>query len=123
MKQMNLRSYRYSIAWPRIQPSGSGSTNQKGIDYYKRLTDRVLGAGMRPLVTLFHWDLPQPLEDHGGWPNRDTAARFVDYVEIVVKALGDESTPGQFLTNPGFSPMLATPKAVTRRERPTSIFS
>jgi beta-glucosidase len=89
MKQMNLRSYRYSIAWPRIQPSGSGASNQIGIDFYKRLTDAVLGAGMRPLVTLFHWDLPQPLEDRGGWPNRDTAARFVDYVEIVIKALGD----------------------------------
>jgi beta-glucosidase len=89
MKQMNLRSYRYSIAWPRIQPSGSGALNQKGIDYYKRLTDAVISAGMRPLVTLFHWDLPQPLEDHGGWPNRDTAARFADYVEIVLKALGD----------------------------------
>ncbi|MEI9979026.1 MAG: GH1 family beta-glucosidase [Edaphobacter sp.] len=89
MKQMNLRSYRYSIAWPRIQPSGSGPSNQKGIDYYKRLTDAILGAGMRPLVTLFHWDLPQPLEDQGGWPNRDTAARFADYVEIVVKSLGD----------------------------------
>jgi beta-glucosidase len=61
MKQMNLRSYRYSIAWPRIQPSGSGASNQKGIDYYKRLTDAVLGAGMRPLVTLFHWDLPSPM--------------------------------------------------------------
>jgi beta-glucosidase len=89
MKQMNLRSYRYSIAWPRIQPSGSGASNQKGIDFYKRLTDAVLGAGMRPLVTLFHWDLPQTLEDQGGWPNRDTAARFADYVEIVIKALGD----------------------------------
>jgi beta-glucosidase len=89
MKQMNLRSYRYSIAWPRIQPSGSGASNQKGIDYYKRLTDAALGAGMRPLVTLFHWDLPQTLEDQGGWPNRDTAARFADYVEIVIKALGD----------------------------------
>jgi beta-glucosidase len=89
MKQMNLRSYRYSIAWPRIQPSGSGASNQKGIDYYKRLTDAVLAADMRPLVTLFHWDLPQTLEDRGGWPNRDTAARFADYVEIVIKALGD----------------------------------
>src|SRR5216683_2153511 len=89
MKQMNLRSYRYSIAWPRIQPSGSGASNQKGIDFYKRLTDAVLGAGMRPLVTLFHWDLPQTLEDQGGWPNRDTAARFADYVEIVIKTLGD----------------------------------
>jgi beta-glucosidase len=88
-KQMNLRSYRYSIAWPRIQPSGEGTVNQQGIDYYKRLTDSVLGAGMRPLVTLYHWHLPQALEDKGGWPNRDTAARFADYTEIVLKALGD----------------------------------
>jgi beta-glucosidase/6-phospho-beta-glucosidase/beta-galactosidase len=72
------------IAWPRIQPSGSGASHQKGIDFYKRLTDAVLGAGMRPLVTFFHWDLPQILEDRGGWPNRDTAARLVDYVEIVI---------------------------------------
>ena len=89
MKQMNMRSYRYSIAWSRIQPTGEGAVNQKGIDYYKRLTDAVLAAGMRPLVTLYHWDLPQPLEDKGGWPNRDTAARFADYTEIAVKALGD----------------------------------
>ena len=89
MKQMNLRSYRYSIAWPRIQPSGEGTVNQQGIDYYTRLTDSVLAAGMRPLVTLYHWDLPQALEDKGGWPNRDTAARFADYTEIVLKALGD----------------------------------
>ena len=89
MKQMNMRSYRYSLAWSRIQPTGEGAINQKGIDYYKRLTDAVLAAGMRPLVTLYHWDLPQPLEDKGGWPNRDTAARFADYAEIAVQALGD----------------------------------
>jgi beta-glucosidase/6-phospho-beta-glucosidase/beta-galactosidase len=80
MKQMNLRSYRYSIAWPRIQPAGEGTVNQQGIDYYKRLTDSVLAAGLRPLVTLYHWDLPQALEDKGGWPNRETAARFVQRV-------------------------------------------
>jgi beta-glucosidase len=89
MKQMNMRSYRYSIAWSRIQPTGEGAINQEGIDYYKRLTDTVLKAGLRPLVTLYHWDLPQPLEDKGGWPNRDTAARFADYAGIAVKALGD----------------------------------
>jgi hypothetical protein len=89
MKQMNLRSYRYSLAWPRIQLTGEGAGNQKGIDYYKRLTDAVLAAGMRPLVILYHWDLPQALEDKGGWPNRDTAGRFADYTEIVPKALGD----------------------------------
>jgi beta-glucosidase len=89
MKQMNLKSYRYSIAWPRIQPSGQGAPNAKGLDYYKRLTDAVLAAGMRPLCTLYHWDLPQSLEDKGGWPNRDTASRFAEYVDIVVRALGD----------------------------------
>jgi beta-glucosidase len=89
LKQLNLKSYRYSIAWPRIQPSGRGPANSRGLDYYKRLTDAVLEAGIRPLPTLYHWDLPQALEDAGGWPNRDTAARFADYVGIVAQALGD----------------------------------
>jgi beta-glucosidase len=89
MKQMNLKSYRYSIAWPRIQPSSQGAPNAKGLDYYKRLTDTVLVAGMRPLCTLYHWDLPQWAENKGGWPNRDTAGRFAEYVDIVVRALGD----------------------------------
>jgi beta-glucosidase len=89
LKQLNLKSYRYSIAWPRIQPAGRGAANSRGLDYYKRLTDAVLEAGIRPLPTLYHWDLPQALEDAGGWPNRDTAARFADYVGIVAHALGD----------------------------------
>jgi beta-glucosidase len=89
LKELNLKSYRYSLAWPRIQPDGSGVANQKGLDYYKRLTDAVLAAGMRPMVTLYHWDLPQKLEDRGGWPNRDTALRFADYAAIVADALGD----------------------------------
>lgn len=89
LKQLNLKSYRFSIAWPRIQPTGSGAANSKGLDYYKRLTDAILEAGLRPLPTLYHWDLPQPLEDAGGWPARDTAERFADYVRIVAQALGD----------------------------------
>ncbi len=89
LKQLNLKSYRFSIAWPRIQPSGRGAANSRGLDYYKRLTDAVLEAGIRPLPTLYHWDLPQALEDAGGWPNRDTAARFADYVGVVGHALGD----------------------------------
>ena len=89
MRAMNLNSYRFSIAWPRIQPSGSGPANAKGVDYYSRLVDGLLEAHIRPLVTLYHWDLPQVLEDAGGWPNRDTAARFGDYVELVARALGD----------------------------------
>ncbi len=89
MRAMNLNSYRFSIAWPRIQTNGAGAANPKGIDYYSRLVDALLDARIRPLVTLFHWDLPQALEDAGGWPNRDTASRFADYVELVARTLGD----------------------------------
>lgn len=88
-KQMNLGSYRFSISWPRIQPSGSGKPNEKGLDYYKRLTDTLLEAKIRPLCTLYHWDLPQALQDAGGWPSRELVGRFTDYTDIVVRALGD----------------------------------
>jgi beta-glucosidase len=86
---MNLTSYRFSISWARIQPTGAGAANPKGLDYYSRVVDALLGAHIRPLVTLYHWDLPQALEDAGGWPNRDLASRFADYVQIVAGALGD----------------------------------
>jgi beta-glucosidase len=89
LRELRLKSYRYSVAWPRIQPLGSGAPNAKGLDYYKRLTDSVLEAGIRPMITLYHWDLPQALEDFGGWSNRDTAQRFADYVAIVADALAD----------------------------------
>ncbi|MFL6577645.1 MAG: glycoside hydrolase family 1 protein, partial [Povalibacter sp.] len=95
LKQMNLKTYRYSIAWPRIQPDGRGKANEKGLDYYKRLTDAILEAGIRPIPTLYHWDLPQTLEDAGGWPNRETADRFADYTQIVANALSDRI--GQWL--------------------------
>src|SRR6187549_480207 len=78
-KRLGMQSYRYSIAWTRVQPDGKGAINQKGLDYYRRVTDALLEAGIRPFPTLYHWDLPQPLEDAGGWPNRDTAARLADY--------------------------------------------
>jgi beta-glucosidase len=89
MRAMNLNSYRFSIAWPRIQPSGSGAVNAKGVDYYSRLVDALLEARIRPLVTLYHWDLPQALDDAGGWTNHDTAGRFADYVQLVAQKLGD----------------------------------
>jgi beta-glucosidase len=89
LRAMNLNSYRFSISWPRIQPAGSGPANSTGIDYYSRLVDALLDARIRPFVTLYHWDLPQALEDAGGWPNRDTASRFADYVELMARALGD----------------------------------
>ncbi len=89
LQAMSLNSSRFSISWPRIQPSGQGPANPKGIDYYSRIIDALLEAKIRPFVTLYHWDLPQALEDAGGWPNRDTAARFADYVGLLTRALGD----------------------------------
>jgi len=89
LEKLNLKSYRFSISWPRIQADGTGKPNPKGLDYYKRLTDELLKAKIRPLCTLYHWDLPQKLEDAGGWPNRELAGRFTEYAEIVTRALGD----------------------------------
>jgi beta-glucosidase len=86
---LGVNSYRFSIAWPRIQPDGRGAPNQAGLDHYRRLVDRLLDRGITPLVTLYHWDLPQPLQDKGGWATRDTAALFADYAAIVAGALGD----------------------------------
>ncbi len=100
MRAMNLNSYRFSISWPRIQPAGSGPANFKGIDYYSRLVDALLEARTRPFVTLYHWDLPQALEDAGGWPNRDTASRFADYVEIAARALGDRVSDWMLFNEP-----------------------
>jgi beta-glucosidase len=91
IKSLGLKSYRFSIAWPRIQADGVGAANQKGLDYYKNLIDGLLEAGIRPLPTMYHWDLPQSLQDKGGWPARDTAERFADYATILVKALGDRT--------------------------------
>jgi beta-glucosidase len=90
LKRLNQKSYRFSISWARIQPSGRGPVNQKGIDHYKRVMDVLLQAGIRPFCTLYHWDLPQALEDLGGWPNRDLAGYFADYAGILAKHLGDQ---------------------------------
>ena len=100
MRAMNLNSYRFSISWPRIQASGSGPANPKGVDYYSRLVDALLEARIRPFVTLYHWDLPQALEDVGGWPNRDTASRFADYVEVMARALGDRVSDWMLFNEP-----------------------
>jgi beta-glucosidase len=89
MRDLGMNSYRFSISWPRIQPTGSGKANEKGLDFYKRLVDTLLEAKIRPFVTLYHWDLPQALENAGGWPKRDTAQRFADYADIFARGLGD----------------------------------
>jgi beta-glucosidase len=99
-RAINLNSYRFSLSWPRIQPSGSGPANAKGIDYYSRLVDALLEARIRPFVTIYHWDLPQVLDDSGGWPNRDTAARFADYVQLAARALGDRVTDWTLFNEP-----------------------
>jgi len=89
MKEMGLKGYRFSISWPRIFPQGKGTVNQKGLDFYSRLVDELLAAGITPFPTLYHWDLPQALQDEGGWANRDTAQHFADYCGTVVDHLGD----------------------------------
>ena len=106
MKEMNLTSYRFSIGWPRIQATGRGPANPKGLDYYRRLTDALLDAGIRPFPTLYHWDLPQTLEDAGGWPNRDTAGRFTDFSELMIDALGDRISHWMIFNEPSIFTML-----------------
>jgi beta-glucosidase len=89
MKELGLRAYRFSIAWPRVFPDGAGAINPKGMDFYERLVDALLARGIRPFATLYHWDLPQTLQERGGWANRATVDAFVRYTEAVTKRLGD----------------------------------
>src|SRR5262245_34429771 len=89
MQALGVNAYRFSIAWPRIIPDGSGAVNPAGLAYYERLVDALLQANITPLVTLYHWDLPQTLQDRGGWGNRATIDAFVRYADIVVSKLGD----------------------------------
>lgn len=87
--QLGVGAYRFSIAWARIQPNGRGAPNAKGLDFYSRLIDALLAKGIEPTPTLYHWDLPQALQDEGGWQQRDTAERFADYAHIVATHVGD----------------------------------
>jgi beta-glucosidase len=89
MAELGLNAFRFSVAWPRVLPQGRGARNEAGLDFYDRLVDRLLEVGIEPFVTLYHWDLPQALEDGGGWPARQTVAAFVEYVTVVVRRLGD----------------------------------
>jgi beta-glucosidase len=89
MKELGLQVYRFSVAWPRIIPNGRGAVNQAGLDFYSRLVDELLKHDITPFVTLYHWDLPQVLEDQGGWPVRATAEAFVEYADVVSRSLGD----------------------------------
>ena len=106
MAALGLGAYRFSVAWPRIQPDGRGPVNPAGLAFYDRLVDALLERGIDPAVTLYHWDLPQALEDAGGWPVRDTAQRFADYAEIVHGALGDRVDLWSTLNEPWCSAYL-----------------
>ena len=92
LKRLNQKSYRFSTSWARIQPEGTGGVNQNGLDYYSRLVDALLEAGIRPFCTIYHWDLPQALEDRGGWPNRDLAGYYAEFAGVLAKHLGDRIT-------------------------------
>jgi beta-glucosidase len=89
MRALGLRAFRFSLAWTRIQPQGAGPANQAGLDFYRRLVDTLLAAGIEPVATLFHWDTPLALERSGGWQRREMADRFADYTALVAQALGD----------------------------------
>ena len=92
MKSLNLNAYRFSIAWPRIIPDGDGEVNEAGLDWYSDLVDGLLAAGIEPYPTLYHWDLPQALQDKGGWRSRDTVDAFERYADAVISRLGDRVT-------------------------------
>lgn len=100
MEWMGLSAYRFSVAWPRIAPEGSGPVNQAGLDFYDKLVDGLLAAGIEPFVTLFHWDLPQCVEEAGGWRVRSTAAAFADYAAAVEARLGDRVKHWMTLNEP-----------------------
>ncbi len=106
MEQGGFGAYRFSLAWPRIQPSGKGLINPAGIDYYKRLTDELHAHGIKAAATLYHWDLPQSLEDAGGWPLRDTADRFAEYASLCFRELGDRVDMWITLNEPWCSAVL-----------------
>ena len=107
MRELGLAAYRFSVAWPRVQPLGSGRVEQRGLDFYRRLVDELLDSGIAPWLTLYHWDLPQALQEEGGWTSRDTAERFAEYAGIVYDALGDRVPHWSTLNEPWCSSLLS----------------
>jgi beta-glucosidase len=107
MRRLGVDAYRFSIAWPRVIPGGTGQVNQPGIDFYSRLVDSLLESGIRPFATLYHWDLPQALDDRGGWLARDCADWFAEYTGVIVGALGDRVHHWTTLNEPWCSSILS----------------
>jgi len=106
MADLGLPAYRFSVAWSRVLPEGAGRVEQRGLDFYRRLVDELLSRDVEPWLTLYHWDLPQALQDRGGWAERDTAARFADYAGVVFDALGDRVRHWSTLNEPMCSALL-----------------
>ncbi len=103
---LGVDAYRFSISWPRVMPTGSGALSESGLEFYDRLIDGLLARGIRPVATLFHWDLPSPLEEAGGWPNRDTAYRFADYAAAMGERYADRVDRWATLNEPWCSAFL-----------------
>ncbi|MGJ6969835.1 GH1 family beta-glucosidase [Streptosporangium sp. G11] len=124
MADLGVDTYRFSVSWPRVQPGGRGPVNGPGLDFYDRLVDELLAADIDPWVTLYHWDLPQELEDAGGWPVRDTAYRFADYATLVFERLQDRVRSWTTLNEPwcvamyGYADGMHAPG---RRDRPAAM--
>jgi beta-glucosidase len=106
MKELGLHAYRFSISWPRLLPEGRGRVNAAGLDFYSRLVDGLLEAEIEPFITLYHWDLPQALQDQGGWPARATAEAFVEYADLAARKLGDRVKHWITLNEPYVSAMV-----------------
>ncbi|MGC5016135.1 GH1 family beta-glucosidase [Streptosporangium sp. DT93] len=106
MRELGLGTYRFSVAWPRVRPDGTGPVNPRGLDFYDRLVDALLASGIEPMATLYHWDLPQVLEDRGGWTVRETAHHFADYATAVHDRLGDRVATWTTLNEPWCSAFL-----------------
>jgi beta-glucosidase len=106
LRELGVGAYRFSVSWPRIVPTGSGAPNSAGLDWYERLVDALLESGIQPWLTLYHWDLPQPLEDAGGWPERSTADAFAYYAQVISARLGDRVKSWITLNEPWCSAFL-----------------
>jgi beta-glucosidase len=106
MQRLGVHAYRFSVAWPRVIPDGTGAVNERGLDFYDRLVDGLLARGIEPFATLYHWDLPQPLQDAGGWPWRGIVEPFVAYADAVTRRLGDRVSAYATLNEPWCSAVL-----------------
>lgn len=106
MSRLAIKAYRFSISWPRVLPDGTGQPDPRGLDYYDRVTDALLKAGIEPWICLFHWDLPQALQDRGGWGDRASADWFVDYAQVMARRLGDRATHWVMLNEPQVHAMM-----------------